>query len=124
MSVSNGKIGEREVSAWVSHSLPGDNPSWLVGKPAWPQQITMAIGDRPIWIPPTGLAGAAGGFLLGRPVRFLEFAPEVGDKGDTQLNSHKEYHGVRRTAGVGFVSSVHFFVDYVVGVFRWMFRLG
>lgn len=105
-------------------SVPGDNPFWLVGKSALPQLMTMTIGDKPIWIPPTGLAEAPGGFLLGRPVRFSEFASEVGDKGDIQLISPKGYYGVRRTAGVDFASSMHLYFDYAVGAFRWMFRFG
>lgn len=105
-------------------TVPGDSPFWLTNQDCIPELMTMTIGDKPIWIPPNGFAGAPGGFLLGRPVRFSEFAKTVGDKGDLQLISPKGYYGVRRSEGVKFASSIHLYFDYNTEAFRWTFRYG
>lgn len=105
--------------------VPGDRPFWMVNQDTLPQLMTMVIGDKPIWMPPTGdLSGAPGGFLLGRPVRFSEFAKTVGDKGDIQLISPKGYYGARRSSGNKFASSIHLYFDYATEAFRWQFRYG
>lgn len=103
---------------------PGDRPFWLVNRDATSELMTMTIGDRPIWIPPTGLDGAPGGFLLGYPVRWSEFASTVGDLGDIQLISPQGYYGVRRSTGPAFASSIHLYFDYGIQAFRWTFRYG
>jgi len=104
--------------------VPGDRPFWLTNQDTLPQLMTMTVGDKPIWIPPTGLAEAPGGFLLGRPVRFSEFAETLGDKGDLQLVSPRGYYGVRRADGPKFASSIHLYFDYATEAFRWTFRYG
>lgn len=104
--------------------VPGDSPFWLTNQDCLPQLMTMTIGDLPIWTPPNGLADAPGGFLLGLPVRFSEFAETVGTAGDIQLISPKGYYGVRRAEGVNFASSIHLYFDYASEAFRWMFRYG
>ncbi|MBL4767656.1 MAG: phage major capsid protein [Rhodobacteraceae bacterium] len=104
--------------------LPGDKPFWLINRSVLPQLMTMIIGDRPIWMPPNGLADAPGGFLLGLPIRFSEFAKPLGAKGDVQLVSPRGYYGVRRASGVKFASSIHLYFDYNMQAFRWVFRYG
>lgn len=103
---------------------PGDRPFWLTSQTALPELMTMTIGDTPIWTPPNGFADAPGGFLLGYPVRFSDFAEELGDKGDIQLISPRGYYGVRRTQGPVFASSIHLYFDYNTQAFRWTFRYG
>jgi Phage capsid family. len=75
-------------------------------------------------MPANGLAEAPGGFLLGLPIRFSEFASTVGDLGDIQLISPRGYYGVRRAEGVRFASSIHLYFDYATEAFRWTFRYG
>ncbi|ETX26475.1 phage major capsid protein [Roseivivax isoporae] len=105
--------------------IPGDRPFWMTNQDTLPQLMTMTIGDKPIWTPPSGdLSGAPGGFLLGRPVRFSEFAQTLGDKGDLQLISPRGYYGARRASGVKFASSIHLYFDYATEAFRWTFRYG
>jgi HK97 family phage major capsid protein len=104
--------------------IPGDKPFWMVNQDTLPQLMTMTVGDQPIWMPPNGLANAPGGFLLGRPVRFSEFADTLGDKGDIQLVSPKGYYGARRSTGPKFASSIHLYFDYNTQAFRWVFRYG
>lgn len=104
--------------------IPGDRPFWLIGHDALPQLMTMTIGDMPIWVPPSGLADAPGGFLLGLPVRFSDFANAVGQLGDIQLISPRGYYGARRSTGPKFASSIHLYFDHAVDAFRWTFRYG
>ncbi len=104
--------------------IPGDKPFWMINQTALPQLAVMTIGDKPVWMPPNGLMDAPGGYLLGLPVRFSEFAEVVGDAGDIQLISPKGYYGVRRASGVKFASSIHLYFDYNTEAFRWVFRYG
>lgn len=104
--------------------LPGDAPFWMVNRNCVPQLMTMKVGDMPIWMPPNGIAGAPGGFLLGYPVRFSEHAKTLGDKGDIQLVSPKGYYALRRESGPSFAQSMHLYFDYAIEAFRWTFRFG
>lgn len=104
--------------------IPGDRPFWMVNQDTLPQLMTMTVGDKPIWMPPNGLSDAPGGFLMGRAIRFSEFAETLGDNGDIQLISPKGYYGVRRASGIKFATSVHLYFDYNAQAFRWVFRYG
>jgi HK97 family phage major capsid protein len=121
-----GTITAKNVIAMYArlYMQPNSKAFWLVNQDTLPQLMTMTIGDRPIWMPPTGLTEGPGGTLLGLPVRFSEFAETLGAKGDIQLISPKGYYGVRRASGVKFASSIHLFFDYNIQAFRWVFRYG
>ncbi len=107
------------------HTIPGDTPFWMTNRDTLPQLATMTIGDKPVWLPPSGdLSGAPGGFLLGYPVRFSEFAEPLGDAGDLQLISPMGWYGARRASGPKFATSIHLFFDYNTQAFRWVFRYG
>lgn len=84
----------------------------------------MTVGDRPIWMPPNGLADAPGGMLLGLPVMLSEHARTLGDKGDLQLISPKGYYALKRESGPKFAQSMHLYFDYAIEAFRWTFRFG
>ena len=102
----------------------GDNPYWLANRDVVPQLATMTIGDEPVWMPPSRMFDAPGGFLLGYPVKWSEHCRTLGDKGDIQLISPKGYYAARRTNGVQFASSMHLYFDYNIQAFRWTFRVG
>ena len=104
--------------------LPGDRPFWLINRDCVPELMTMMIGDKPMWVPPSGLADAPGGMLLGYPVRFSEHAKSLGDKGDIQLISPKGYYALRRESGPKFAQSMHLYFDFAIEAFRWTFRFG
>lgn len=104
--------------------VPGDSPRWLANRNIIPQLATMTIGDQPVWMPPSGLAAAPGGFLLGLPVMLTEHASTLGDLGDIQLMSGRGYYSLRRDGGPQFASSIHLFFDYNIEAFRWMTRFG
>jgi HK97 family phage major capsid protein len=104
------------------------NPSqaiWFINQDAFPQLMTMTLGNQPIWTPPqSGLQNAPGGLLFGRPVRFSEHCATVGDQGDIQLVSPKGYYAVSKRNAPQFASSIHLYFDYNIQAFRWTFRLG
>jgi HK97 family phage major capsid protein len=104
--------------------IPGDSPFWIANRNTIVELATMTIGDQPVWLPPSGLTQAPGGFILGYPVLFSEHAKTVGDKGDLQLVSGKGYYSVVRDAGPQLATSIHLYFDYNVEAFRWMTRFG
>ncbi|MEP3633690.1 MAG: phage major capsid protein [Shimia thalassica] len=104
--------------------IPGDKPFWLINQDVLPELMFMTIGDKPVWTPPNGLTDAPGGFLLGLPIRFSEFAETLGAQGDVQLISPKGYYGARRSTGIKAATSIHLYFDYNIQAFRWVFRYG
>lgn len=119
-------INDQNVLKMYSRLLvtPGDTPFWMANRDTVPQLSAIKIGDKPVWLPPNGLAGAPGGFLLGYPIRWSEQCKTLGDKGDLQLVSPKGYYAAKRTAGPNFAQSMHLYFDYNIQAFRWTFRLG
>ena len=104
--------------------VPGDTPFWLMNQDTLPQLMDLTLGDKPIWTPPNGFVDAPGGFLLGRAIRFSEYAETLGTQNDIQLISPKGYYAARRSAGIQFASSIHLYFDYNKEAFRWVFRYG
>jgi HK97 family phage major capsid protein len=104
------------------------NPSqstWFVNQDAFPQLMTMTLGNQPIWTPPsTGFVNAPGGLLLGRPVRFSEQCETLGDKGDIQLVNPMGYYSPTKSGAPAFAESIHLYFDYNIKAFRWIFRIG
>lgn len=97
---------------------------WFVNQDAFPQLMTMTLGDQPIWTPPmTGFNNAPGGLLFGRPVRFSEHCATLGDLGDIQLVSPKGYYAVVKRNQPQYAESIHLFFDYNIKAFRWTFRM-
>lgn len=98
---------------------------WFVNQDAFPQLMTMTLGNQPIWTPPmTGFQDAPGGLLFGRPIRFSEHCETVGDKGDIQLVNPKGYYSPTKAGAPSYAESIHLFFDYNVKAFRWIFRIG
>ncbi|MEX0302213.1 MAG: phage major capsid protein [Leisingera sp.] len=104
--------------------IPGDKPFWLINQSALVELMFLTIGDKPIWVPSMDFSKAPGGYLLGLPVRFSEFAETLGTAGDIQLISPKGYYGARRSSGIKHATSIHLFFDYNMQAFRWTFRYG
>jgi HK97 family phage major capsid protein len=104
--------------------IPGDKPFWLISQTVLPQLMFLTIGDKPIWMPPNGFKDAPGGYLLGLPIRFSEFAETLGGKGDIQLISPKGYYGARKASGLKAATSIHLYFDYNIQAFRWIFQYG
>ena len=113
------KMYSRMLSQGIGRAI------WLVNSDVLPQLMTMTIGDRVIWTPPSeGFKQAPGGFLLGRPIKLSEQAKTLGDKGDIQFIDLKGYYAPVKSGGVKFASSIHLWFDYGLQAFRWTFRMG
>jgi len=103
--------------------VPGDSPLWIANTNTLSQLATITIGDRPAWLPGSGLAGAPLGTLMGIPVRFDEHAETVGSEGDLQLVSPQGWYGARRS-NTQFARSIHLYFDQGIEAFRWTVRVG
>ena len=98
---------------------------WYSNQDCLPQLLTMTLGNNSVYVPPaSGFQNAPGGFLMGRPVVFLENCQTVGDQGDIQLVNPKGYYAPVKGGAPEFAESMHLFFDYNVSAFRWIFRLG
>lgn len=107
------------------HMMTGDRPFWMANRDTFPQLQALALGDQPIFLPPTGLTTAPNGTLLGYPIVYTEHAATVGDEGDLVLVSPAGYAAfVRGTATPQFAASIHLWFDFGVQAFRWTFRMG
>lgn len=98
--------------------------NWYINQDVLPQLLTMTLGNNVIWMPPSNsFQDAPGGFLLGRPVKFLENAQTLGTLGDIQFVNPNGYYAITKKGGVEFASSIHLFFDYGIQAFRWTIRL-
>lgn len=118
-------IVAQNVAKMLARIIGPSNAIWYINQDALPQLVTMTLGQQPIWTPPqSGFVNAPGGFLFGRPVRFLEQAETVGDKGDIQLvNLRAGYYTITGAGGVQYAESMHLYFDYGLQAFRWTFQM-
>jgi HK97 family phage major capsid protein len=100
------------------------NSVWLVNNDVLPQLLVMTLGQQPVYLPPTGMAGAPFGLLLGRPVVVTQHCQTVGDKGDIYFADLTQYLALVKAGGIRQASSVHLWFDYDMTAFRFTFRLG
>jgi len=104
------------------------NSAWYINQEALPQIMLMALTagtsvEYPIWTPPsTGLTGAPGGLLLGRPIRFLDHCSALGDKGDIFLMDMSKYRLITK-GGVRQDASIHVRFIYHETTFRFTMRI-
>lgn len=120
-------LAPMNIAKMLSRMLPEAvaRSHWRMNSDVVPQLMTMTLDGNLLWTPPqSGFQGAPGGFLLGRPIRFSEHSPTLGDKGDVQLVDPKGYYGLTKAGGVKFASSIHLYFDYGLQAFRWTVRFG
>lgn len=68
------------------------NAAWFIQQQNLAQLPLMTIGQQPVYLPPTGLAGSSPfGTLLGKPVFVVEYASAIGDLGDIVLADFSQY---------------------------------
>lgn len=97
--------------------------NWYVNQDVLPQLLTMTLGNNSVYVlPSAGFQNAPGGFLLGRPVKFLENCQTIGTQGDIQLVNPKGYYAVTKGSNPDFADSIHLYFDYNIRAFRWIFR--
>lgn len=117
-------VGEN-ISQMYSRNINPGSAVWYCNQDVLPQLIGLEINGQLVWTPPTtGITGAPGGFLMGRPIRFVDHAETVGTVGDIQFVDPNGYYATRRTDGIQGASSMHLFFDYAIQSFRWTFRFG
>ena len=99
---------------------------WYINQEVWPQifqlKHTIGTGGVPVFMPPTGLASAPYGMLLGRPIEVLEQCSALGDQGDIILADLSQYMTIEK-GGVDSASSIHlkFLTDETA--FRFVMRI-
>lgn len=101
-----------------------DNSFWVVNRDTLPDIILRSVvGNIPIWMPPSGLAGAPQGTILGRPLFYSEHCQTKGTAGDVQYVNPDGYYIMQR-GPAKFDVSIHLFFDQNISAFRWMVRFG
>ena len=103
------------------------NAAWYINQEALPQIMLMTLTtsgiEYPIWTPPsTGLTGAPGGLLMGRPIRFLDHCSTLGDVGDILLMDMSKYRLITK-GGVRQDASIHVRFIYHETTFRFTMRI-
>ena len=79
---------------------------WLISQSVLPQLMAMELGDYPMWMPPTNLAGAPNGTLFGRPIYAIENCSALGTSGDIILADPQCYLLITK-GGPQFATSIH-----------------
>lgn len=119
-------VAENIINMWAhlyTRSMP--NAIWCISQSILPQLMTMGVtvgvGGTPMWMPPSGLAGAPYGTLMGRPVFAIENCAKLGDKGDILLADFSQYLVIDK-GGPQFASSIHVAFDTDQTCFRSVYR--
>ena len=97
--------------------------AWYINQQLLDQLPLMTIGQQPVYLPPTGLAGSSPfGTLLGKPVFVTEHASVLGDAGDIVLADFGQY-AIGEKAMSQVARSMH--VKFLEGeeVFRLIYRV-
>jgi len=115
-------ILSENVVAMYARQWNVKNSVWLANIDIFPQLAVMTIGDQPMYQPPTGLAAAPFGTLLGRPIIYNDHSATLGDQNDLVFADMSGYYGIKKTGGVKFAESMHLFFDRDAHAFRWTFR--
>ena len=103
---------------------------WLINPAVMPLLpfLVMPGGTQPVplFLPPTGLAGAPLGTLMGRPVMVLDNMSALGSEGDIAFVDLKQYLLLKRAGNTAIKSdvSIHVFFDTDHTAFRYVLRVG
>jgi HK97 family phage major capsid protein len=102
------------------------NACWYINPDCFPQIQTLALaiglGGVPLYIPPSGLAEAPYGTLLGRPVIPNEFSPTLGSAADISFADMSQYLWWEKSAPQA-ASSIHIYFLYDKTAFRFVYRV-
>jgi HK97 family phage major capsid protein len=98
---------------------------WLANQAIMPQlmQLGLNVGTagQLVYMPPSGLAGAPNGTLLGRPVLYVEQASALGDLGDLMLADLSQYLVINK-GGLRADQSMHVKFETDEMAFRFVLR--
>jgi HK97 family phage major capsid protein len=120
-------INAKNIAKMFARMLSGSvaNAVFMANSEIMPQLLELNVSGQPVWIPNgNGFAGAPGGFLLGRPVKFVDHCKALGDLGDIVLADLKGYHGLRKANGLQSDRSMHLYFDSGETAFRYTLRQG
>jgi HK97 family phage major capsid protein len=110
-----------------SHAIPAHLPryAWFCGMDCLPQLQTLVInvgtGGAPLWMPPSGLASAPNGTILGLPVIFTEHNAALGTAGDIVLACMNPFFRVYDLGDVETAMSVHVYFVSAQSLVRFMY---
>jgi HK97 family phage major capsid protein len=96
---------------------------WFIHPDAWPQLPLMTIGNWPVYAPPSGLASAPHGTLMGRPLIPHQICETVGDVGDILFVDMKQYMTIVKAGGIKSDLSVHLWFDQDLTAYRFTVRV-
>jgi HK97 family phage major capsid protein len=124
-------IVAENIVKMFSRILPGSIGSavWIIN-PSLLEQIrllkfnTSPTSLVPAYLPPSGLAGAPYGTLMGRPVLpFMGATKAAGDEGDISFVDLKYYYSATKTAGIKSDMSTHVHFDKDLTAFKFSMRV-
>lgn len=116
-------VAENVANMW-SRQLNPVSSTWFINPDAWPQFLTMVLGNQPIWTPPvSGFANAPGGFLFGRPIVSTDTHQTLGDAQDISFVNLRAYATITKRSGIQADRSMHLWFDQNAEAFRFIFRL-
>jgi len=102
------------------------NAVWLINQDVEPQlygmEMPVGTGGIPIYMPPTGLAGAPYATLMGRPVLPCEYCQTLGTVGDIILADFSQYLMIDK-GGMDQASSIHLRFVNDETAFRFVYRV-
>lgn len=102
----------------------GSNLVWLINPDAFPQVVTMTLGNNVIWMAPnSGAKDAPNGSLLGRPIVLTDACQTLGDKFDIILGNMSGYRAITKAGGSDLQTSMHLWFDQDLMAFRLIFRM-
>lgn len=115
-------VADEDISRmWSRRYIGAQDYVWFVNASVMPQLYAMSVGNFPVFLPPTGLAGSQYGTLFGRPVVETEYNPYLGTTGDVLLASPSQYAFITKS-GIEGASSIHIKFDYDETAFRFVYR--
>jgi HK97 family phage major capsid protein len=116
------QVADEDISRmWSRRYIGAQDYVWFVNPSVMPQLYAMSVGNFPVFLPPTGLAGSQYGTLFGRPVIETEYNPYLGTTGDVLLASPSQYAFITKS-GIEGASSIHIKFDYDETAFRFVYR--
>lgn len=98
------------------------NAVWYINQELEPYLYTLKIGDKPVYIPASGLSEKPYGTLFGRPVVPIEQCSAAGEVGDIILADIGQYLLIDK-GGIKSASSIHVRFLYDENVFRFIYRV-
>ncbi len=120
-------VTENIVKMWARcHPVARRNAVWFYNQSIEPVLFLLSqnvgTGGMPVYMPPGGLSAAPYGAIFGRPAVPIEYAQELGTKGDLMLLD-LAYYATGTAGGISSDASIHLRFDYNETAFRFLFAV-